>query len=59
MIPAIGIMIGFYIITRMVELLSLTERGVIAKIMAVITILVTLFSMLILVTSGATIGAKL
>ena len=52
MIPAIGIMIGFYIITRMIELLAHKDRGIGTKIMAGITILVTLVSMFDLVMSG-------
>jgi hypothetical protein len=52
MIPAIGIMIGFYIITRMIELLARKDRSIGIKIMASITILVTLVSMLDLVMSG-------
>lgn len=43
MIPSIGIMVGFYIITRMISLLSRagdrSEPGIV-KLMAVITILV-------------------
>lgn len=43
MVPSIGIMIGFYIITRMISLISRTgDRGesALVKIMAVVTILV-------------------
>lgn len=54
MIPAIGIMIGFYIITRMIELLAHKDRGVGTKIMAGITILVTLITVLSLWGGGST-----
>jgi hypothetical protein len=53
MIPTMGLMIGFYILTRMIELLALKDRGVGTKIMAGITLLVTLFSIVDLVMSGS------
>lgn len=43
MVPSIGIMIGFYIITRMISLTSRTgdrSESALVKIMAVVTILV-------------------
>ena len=54
MIPAIGYMIGFYILTRMIEMLSRSgERriSIAPAIFAAITILVTIFCMFILFTS--------
>ena len=47
MIPDIGLMIGAYIIVRMVSFLSRRDQGaesVLVKILAVITILVVLIS---------------
>ena len=49
MLPAIGIMIGCYIITRMISLLSrINERkeSIIVKLFCVITIIITLLCML-------------
>lgn len=45
MIPAIGYMIGFYIITKMLELVDRKNVRVTPKIFAVITIIVCLFSL--------------
>lgn len=52
MIPAIGIMIGAYIFTRMAELLDSKEAGVIVKIFAFITLLVSVVGTLVLMFSG-------
>jgi len=56
MIPIIGIMIGFYVITRMISLLTRKEQreeSPIVKVFAVITLIVTVFSIFSLFTSGA------
>ena len=53
MLPTIGIMIGFYILTRMIEILGTKEKGTGLKIFAVITVLVTLISMASLFTEGS------
>lgn len=56
MVPSIGIMIGCYIITRMLSFLSRkgdrAESGL-TKAFAVITILITLLIMVDLFTSGS------
>jgi hypothetical protein len=52
MIPAIGFMIGFYIFTKMLHLLSNSPGEPFTKLLAVITILVTAVSLFILVTSS-------
>lgn len=56
MIPSIGIMIGMYIITRMISFVSRknerAESGL-TKLFAVLTILVTLLVMVSLLTSGS------
>ena len=54
MIPAIGFMVGFYIITRMLSLLIKRPDGSespITNIFAGITILVALFGLYVLFTS--------
>lgn len=56
MIPTIGVMIGFYIITRMLSFLLRKDQrseNTIVKIFAVITILVTIFTMLVLTMPGS------
>lgn len=53
MIPAIGFMIGSYILTRMFQVLGQKEgAGIGSKISAAITILVALVSMVSLGASG-------
>lgn len=56
MIPAIGLMIGAYIITRMLELLS-GDKKLWVKGFGVITILVTLVSLIDLLNAGSRAGA--
>lgn len=56
MIPAIGFMIGWYIITRMVELYGRKEASRSIKILAVITIIVALYGMLTLFTAGTKVS---
>jgi len=55
MIPTIGIMVGLYIITRMLSLLLKNKDGkesIVTGVFAGITILVTLYSIYSLYTSG-------
>lgn len=52
MIPTIGLMIGAYIIARMVELLSRSDRGPTTKVFAAISIIVALLSMYDLISAG-------
>lgn len=55
MVAAIGLMIGFYIVTRMTSFLSRKgdrEESRATKILAAITIIVTLFMMLDLIFAG-------
>lgn len=57
MIPSIGIMIGFYIITRCLSFLSRTSdrtESVLAKVFSIITILVTVGVILSLAAGSAT-----
>lgn len=55
MIPAIGLMVGFYIITRMLDLLS-GDKKIWVKVFGVITILVTLVSLIDLLNAGSHVG---
>lgn len=52
MIPTIGIMIGAYIVMRAIELLSLADRGVFVKAVAVITMLVAIVCSFSLLMAG-------
>ena len=57
MIPAIGVMVGAYIITRMVRLLvDKEDTGIITTILAAATILISIYSIYVLVTSGIDIS---
>jgi len=56
MIPEIGLMVGFYIITRMVSLLMRKgerKENIVVYVLAVITILITAFVIYDLFTGGA------
>jgi hypothetical protein len=57
MIPTIGTMIGAYIITRMLDLLS-SDKKTIIKVFGVITILVTLLGIIDLLNSGSRAAAS-
>jgi hypothetical protein len=52
-IPAIGLMMGAYILTRMVDMLGKGDVSVIAKLFSVATILVVLFGCFVLIFGGA------
>ena len=59
MIPTIGVMIGAYIITRMVELIARTDQPesyAFVRILAVITIAVTVLAIISLYSSSAMIS---
>ena len=61
MIPIIGIMIGAYIFTRMLDLIMDDSRkvGLIVKFFAALTILAAVAGMLLLITMGfGSTGAK-
>lgn len=53
MIPAIGVMIAAYIVTRMMEILAKTESRKVIKAFAVITILLTLISVVDILSAGS------
>jgi len=58
MLPTIGIMIGFYIFTRMIELLAVKNQTAAIRIFATLTMLVTFFSVMDLLFSGRTAGVQ-
>ncbi|MGY6273488.1 hypothetical protein ACXIUT_27790 [Achromobacter denitrificans] len=53
MIPAIGLMIGAYILTRMVDMLGRANVSLIAKLFSVGTIIVVLFGCFVLLSAGS------
>ena len=55
MIPTIGIMIGAYIFTRMAELIQSKDAGVMVKIFATLTLLVSVVGTLVLMFSGSSL----
>lgn len=59
MIPAIGLMVGAYILTRMVHMLGRSDVSSIAKLFSVGTILVVLFGCFVLLTAGSMAPAGL
>jgi len=62
MIPDIGIMIGAYIITKMLALLSRCGDGaanIVTGVFACLTIVVTVISLIDLITQGAKIAKKI
>lgn len=57
MIPTIGIMIGAYIITRMIDLLMQEKTGIVVSLFAVLTLIVTGIGLFILLVGGASTAA--
>ena len=55
MIPAIGMMIGAYIVTRMLELMVNPDSKTVVKVFAVITIVVTIISQIDILNAGSSI----
>ncbi|WP_238914230.1 hypothetical protein [Achromobacter insolitus] len=53
MIPAIGLMVGAYILTRMIDMLGRSDVSAIAKLFSVGTILVVLFGCFVLLSAGS------
>jgi hypothetical protein len=52
MIPNIGLIVGFYVLTRMIQLLSSRSESKLARATAAVTILVTLFALMNLLFVG-------
>lgn len=59
MIQAIGLMVAAYIITRMIEILNKKDTEAVTASAAVVTILVVLWGVYSLITSGINIGNTL
>lgn len=59
MIPAIGVMIGLYIITRMIELMMREDRKPALKVLSGVTILVTIISMVDILNAGSSVAGRL
>jgi hypothetical protein len=53
MIPDIGLMVGLYITTRMVDLVFADDAHVVGRICAGLTIVVALFCMMDLLSKGS------
>ncbi|MFD4839277.1 hypothetical protein ACFWP0_17360 [Achromobacter sp. NPDC058515] len=53
MIPAIGLMVGAYIVTRMTAMLTRPDSSKVVKVLSIITIAVALVSCLELLTGSA------
>lgn len=53
MIPIIGLMMGAYIFTRMVDMLGRGDVSIVAKVFSVATILVVLFGCFVLMFGSA------
>ena len=56
MIPALSLMIGMYIITRMFEILLKDDTNMFVKVIGLITIAVALFSIYEILTAGASVA---
>ncbi|WP_167226566.1 hypothetical protein [Massilia rubra] len=56
MIPIIGLMIGTYIFTRMLELATSKEAHVAVKLCAIITLVVVAFCTVMLFFAGSQFG---
>ncbi|MEN4922472.1 hypothetical protein ABE485_27635 [Achromobacter spanius] len=53
MIPAIGLMVGAYIVTRMTAMLTRPDSSKVVKVLSILTIAVALISCLELLTGAA------
>lgn len=58
MIPTIGVMIGFYIFTRMIEILMIKNQYISIRVFAIITMFVTFISVIDLLVSGRPSGIQ-
>ena len=52
MIPAIGLMVGAYIVTRMTAMLTRPDSSKVVRVLSILTIAVALMSCLQLLTGG-------
>ncbi|MNT35229.1 hypothetical protein D3C72_1712500 [compost metagenome] len=53
MIPAIGLMVGAYIVTRMTAMLTRPDSSKVVRVLSILTIAVALISCLELLTGAA------
>lgn len=53
MIPAIGLMVGAYIITRMIELFKKEGTTTLLKVFSVSTIIITIISIIDILNAGS------
>ena len=56
MIPALSLMIGMYIITRMFEILLKDDTNIFVKVIGLITVAVALFSLYDILIAGAKVA---
>lgn len=59
MIPLIGVMMGGYIVTRLLEIATTASVNVAVRVIAVLALLVVLLCLLGLLVSGATTSQAL
>ena len=57
MIPALSLMIGMYIITRMFEILLKDETNTFVKVIGLITVAVAVFSLYSILIAGASVAS--
>ena len=56
MIPALSLMIGMYIITRMLEILLKDDTNTFVKVIGLITVVITLISLFDILIKGASVS---
>ena len=59
MLPDIGVMVGCYIVVRMLSLCNKKDESIIVRILAVITIIVAAFCTFDLIFQGTEVGGLL
>ena len=57
MIPALSLMIGMYIITRMFEILLKDDTNTFVKVIGLITVAVAVFSLYSILIAGASVAS--
>jgi hypothetical protein len=53
MIPTMALFIGFYVVTRMIEILNSPSKGTVTYVFAVVTIIVTALCVSLMLGAGA------
>jgi hypothetical protein len=59
MLPTIGLMIGAYIITRMIDIGNRKDSSVVVKVFCALTLLFTVFCMFSLATASTSASSSL